>query len=210
MSIWQRPVGRIGYSQGAVNTPGSMVSPRPIPGDRPGVRGRHRGHRRARRRSRVEERCTLVNLSEQPVRVESQELDFLQSVVVTDIAVNEVKRGLIVERFSNYEDEAALYEEVKKFGRWPMTSAERRGSKVSVTTYRPRLFLATSGKAWVSCSGAHIVLQRPGWRSRRILPERPDLVGFILNGKRMSIKASAQPSKTRPRHIPGQGPLLRI
>ncbi len=67
---------------------------------------------------RVGERCILINLSEQPITIETQKLGFLQSVVVTNIAVSGVKRGLIVERFANYEDEAALYEEVKKV--WPL------------------------------------------------------------------------------------------
>ncbi|MEJ2136351.1 MAG: hypothetical protein P8X86_14045 [Desulfofustis sp.] len=67
---------------------------------------------------KVAERSILVNLSVQPIRIESQKLAFLESVVVTNITVNEVERSLIVERFADYEDEAALYEEVKKV--WPL------------------------------------------------------------------------------------------
>lgn len=62
----------------------------------------------------VKERCILINLSEQPITIENQKLGFLQSVVATNISVKAVKQGLVVERFADYEDEAALYEEVRK------------------------------------------------------------------------------------------------
>ena len=77
---------------------------------------------------RVEERCILINLSEHPIRIENQKLGFLQSVVVTNIAVNEVKRGLIVERFADYQDEPALYEEVKKV--WPLAYDIRKEERL--------------------------------------------------------------------------------
>ncbi|NNK57859.1 MAG: hypothetical protein HKP44_11175 [Desulfofustis sp.] len=77
---------------------------------------------------RVEEPCILINLSEQPITIENQQLAFLQSVVVTNIAVKEIKRGLIVERFASYEDEAALYEEVKKV--WPLAYDIRKEQRL--------------------------------------------------------------------------------
>jgi hypothetical protein len=77
---------------------------------------------------RVEERCILINLSEQPITIENQKLGFLQSVVVTTIAVKEVKQGLIVERFADYEDEPSLYEEVKKL--WPLAYDIRKEERL--------------------------------------------------------------------------------
>lgn len=77
---------------------------------------------------RVEERCILINLSEYPIRIENQKLGFLQSVVVTNIAVNEVKRGLVVERFADYQDESALYEEVKNV--WPLAYDIRKEERL--------------------------------------------------------------------------------
>ncbi len=79
-------------------------------------------------RYRVEERCILINLSEQPITIENQKLGFLQSVVVTNIAVKEVTRGLIVERFADYEDEASLYEEVRKV--WPLAYDIRKEERL--------------------------------------------------------------------------------
>jgi hypothetical protein len=77
---------------------------------------------------KVAERSILVNLSVQPIRIESQKLAFLESVVVTNITVNEVERSLIVERFADYEDEAALYEEVKKV--WPLAYDIRKEERL--------------------------------------------------------------------------------
>jgi hypothetical protein len=76
----------------------------------------------------VEERSILINLSEQPITIENQKLNFLQSVVVINITVSGVKRGLIVERFANYVDEAALYEEVKKL--WPLAYDIRKEERL--------------------------------------------------------------------------------
>ena len=76
----------------------------------------------------VEERSILINLAEQPITIENQKLNFLQSVVVTNITVSGVKRGLIVERFANYEDEAALYEEVRKV--WPLAYDIRKEERL--------------------------------------------------------------------------------
>ncbi len=77
---------------------------------------------------KVAERSILVNLSEQPIRIESQKLAFLESVVVTNITVNGVERSLIVERFADYEDEAVLYEEVKKV--WPLAYDIRKEERL--------------------------------------------------------------------------------
>lgn len=76
----------------------------------------------------VEEPCILINLSEQPITIENQKLGFLQSVVVTNIAVKAVLRGLVVERFADYEDEAALYEEVRKV--WPLAYDIRKEERL--------------------------------------------------------------------------------
>ena len=77
---------------------------------------------------KVAERSILVNLSEQPIRIESQKLAFLESVVVTNITVNGVERSLIVVRFADYEDEAVLYEEVKKV--WPLAYDIRKEERL--------------------------------------------------------------------------------
>lgn len=77
---------------------------------------------------KVEERSILVNLSEQPIWIEAQRLGFLQSVVVTGIIIRKVAKGLLVERFSNYPDEEALFKEVKKI--WPLAYDIRKEERL--------------------------------------------------------------------------------
>ena len=77
---------------------------------------------------RVEESSILVNLSEQSIRIQNQKLDFFQSVVVTNIIIRDVKKGVIVERFANYNDQDALFEEVKKT--WPLAYDIRKEERL--------------------------------------------------------------------------------
>ncbi len=59
----------------------------------------------------------LLNLSETPMRIRAQSLSTLQSVVVADVEVEDVSRAVVVERFADHPDEAALFARVKKT--WP-------------------------------------------------------------------------------------------
>src|SRR5210317_375427 len=76
----------------------------------------------------VQDSPILVNLSEQPIRIQNQKLDFFQSVVVTNITIRDVKKGVIVERFANYNDQDALFEEVKKT--WPLAYDIRKEERL--------------------------------------------------------------------------------
>lgn len=76
----------------------------------------------------VEERSILVNLSEQPIWIETQKLVFLQSVVVTGTTIRNVEKGLLVERFSSYPDEEALFKEVKNI--WPLAYDIRKEERL--------------------------------------------------------------------------------
>lgn len=62
----------------------------------------------------VNESSILVNLSEQPIRIQGQKLAFFLSVVVTNTIIRHVKKGVLVERFSSHTDEKLLFDEVKK------------------------------------------------------------------------------------------------
>lgn len=76
----------------------------------------------------VEESSILVNLSDRPLRIQNQKLDFFQSVVVTNVAIQDVEKGLLVERFSSYTDEEALFGEVKKI--WPLAYDIRKEERL--------------------------------------------------------------------------------
>lgn len=65
-------------------------------------------------RYQVHEKCILLNLSKGPVAIENQMLQFLQSVVVSDIVLRNIEKAVLVERFASYGDEEALFEKVRK------------------------------------------------------------------------------------------------
>lgn len=71
----------------------------------------------------VGESCILLNISERPIRIQDQQLAIFQSAVVTNTAIRDVEKGVLIERFADYPDETALYEEVKKV--WPLAYSIR-------------------------------------------------------------------------------------
>ncbi len=74
----------------------------------------------------VREKCIVLNLSEKPIRIQDQKLDHLQSAVFSNVALLDVDKAVLVERFSDYTDEAALFERVK--ATWP-SAYEMRGEE---------------------------------------------------------------------------------
>lgn len=77
---------------------------------------------------RVKESSILINISEQPIKIQDQRLDDFQSVVVTNTLICDVKKAVLVEGFSNYRDENALLEEVKKT--WPLAYDVRKEERL--------------------------------------------------------------------------------
>ena len=65
----------------------------------------------------VSGKVILLNLSDTPIRIREQSLASLQSVVVADVNVQDVSHAVVIERFSDYADEDALFAEVK--ATWP-------------------------------------------------------------------------------------------
>ena len=76
----------------------------------------------------VGEKSIIVNLSEKPIKIQDQQLGFFQSVVVTNTSICEVERGVLVERFSDYVDEKAFLDEVKKT--WPLAYDIRKEERL--------------------------------------------------------------------------------
>lgn len=76
----------------------------------------------------VDESTILVNISEQPIKIQDQKLTSLQSVVVTNTKIHDVERGILVERFARYVDEKALFEEVIKS--WPLAYDIRKEERL--------------------------------------------------------------------------------
>ena len=65
----------------------------------------------------VSGKVILLNLSETPIAIRQQSLGHLQSVIVADVELGGLNHAVIVERFADYPDEAALFDQVKKI--WP-------------------------------------------------------------------------------------------
>lgn len=59
-------------------------------------------------------RSILVNVSDKPVAIENQSIGFFQSTVVTNTELKGVDSAVLVERFDDHSDEAALLEEVSQ------------------------------------------------------------------------------------------------
>lgn len=62
-------------------------------------------------------KAILLNLSDKPIRIRDQTLGALQSVVVTNVTLTDLDHAVIIERFADYPNEAALFAEVRKT--WP-------------------------------------------------------------------------------------------
>ena len=76
----------------------------------------------------IGERTILVNISEQPLTIQNQSLDLFESVIVLNTTISNVKQGILVERFSNYEDEETFLGEVRKT--WPLAYDIRKEERL--------------------------------------------------------------------------------
>lgn len=59
----------------------------------------------------------LLNLAVTPIRIREQSLGHLQSVVVVNTDISDVRHAVVVERFDNYSSEESLFEQVR--ATWP-------------------------------------------------------------------------------------------
>ncbi|MEI8611439.1 hypothetical protein P4S70_22240 [Enterovibrio sp. Hal110] len=76
----------------------------------------------------INEKTIVLNLSEQPLRIESQTLSKFQSVIALNTVIPNMEKGVLVERFASYDDEAALLDAVRKL--WPLAYEIRREERL--------------------------------------------------------------------------------
>lgn len=93
----------------------------------------------------VARRSILLNLAEAPVRIETQALGHLQSVIVQNTTLRDLKHAILVERFDAYPDPDALFAEVKKV--WRSAWAVRKEARLrGVSHYMsPKLWIGRTG-----------------------------------------------------------------
>ncbi len=74
-------------------------------------------HVRAEDSVEIAGKAIVLNLSDTPIGIRAQALCPLQSVIVQDTIMDAVEHAVIVERFADHPDEAALFAQVRKT--WP-------------------------------------------------------------------------------------------
>ncbi len=90
-------------------------------------------------------RVILLNLAEQPIRVQEQSLAQLQSVIVTNTSAHNIMRAVIIERFDAHSDDETLFSAVKQH--WPSAYDIRQEERLrGVSHYM-------SPKVWVDNIG---------------------------------------------------------
>ena len=75
---------------------------------------------------RIGERTIVLNLSDLPVRVRDQAVGHLQSVILKDTVMQDLRHAVVIEGFRDHEDEAALMARIREA--WP-TAFEIRGEE---------------------------------------------------------------------------------
>ena len=65
----------------------------------------------------MSDKAIVLNLSETPIRIRQQTLGHLQSVVLKNTLLEDVAHAVVVERFADYSDEAALLADIREI--WP-------------------------------------------------------------------------------------------
>jgi hypothetical protein len=76
----------------------------------------------------VGDKTIVLNLSEQPIRIQDQTLGHLQSVVVAHTPIRGVERAVLIERFAAHADDNALFDEVRKT--WPLAYDIRKEDRL--------------------------------------------------------------------------------
>ena len=87
----------------------------------------------------------VLNLSEKPIRVRDQQLGHLQSAVFANVALDDVEKAVMVERFADYPDEHALFERVRSV--WPSAYDVRQEERLrGVSHYMsPKIWIGNLG-----------------------------------------------------------------
>lgn len=74
----------------------------------------------------IDGKTIVLNLSDTPIRVRAQSLAALQSVILKGTEIRDVAHAVVVERFADHPDEAALLQKVRET--WP-SAHEVRGEE---------------------------------------------------------------------------------
>ncbi len=70
----------------------------------------------------------VLNLADDPVCVRQQRLGLLQSVILKDTFIEDVRHSVIIERFADYDDETALLSDIRSA--WPSAYQLRKEERL--------------------------------------------------------------------------------
>ena len=73
-------------------------------------------------------KAIVLNLSETPIGIHEQQLGHLQSVIIADTDLTNLREAILVERFADYTDEDALMAEIRKT--WPSAFEVRQEERL--------------------------------------------------------------------------------
>ncbi len=62
----------------------------------------------------VNKKSILINLDKQAIQIQDQQLEFLQSVVVTNTIINNIKKAILIDDYDRHRDDKKFLDEVKK------------------------------------------------------------------------------------------------
>lgn len=129
----------------------------------------------------VRGKCILLNVSEEPIFINKRPLKFFQSVVVIDTSIFNVKRCLIVEKFADYPNEEALFEEIKR--KWPLAyDVTREERHKGVALWRsPKVRLGDDLSVNMCFAGSvplNVGLHKTHWGGPPIMEVHTQIVGI--------------------------------
>ena len=96
-------------------------------------------------RYHVNGKVIVLNLADTSIGILDQSLGALQSVVVQDVELQNLNHAVVIERFADYPDEAALFEQVR--ATWPSAFEVRQEERLrGVEHYMsPKIWLGQFG-----------------------------------------------------------------
>jgi len=129
----------------------------------------------------VRGKSIILNLSQKPIHIRHQRLDFFRSTVVMNIEVIDLERCLIIGNFDGYPGLDALFERIKK--QWTIiyeaTHLERHKG---VQLYRsPKIRLGNDievNMCYADSIPLNVGLHRTHWGERPIREVHTQIVGF--------------------------------
>jgi hypothetical protein len=128
----------------------------------------------------IAEKSIVFNLAQRPILIRQQGLGFFRSTVVTNLAIEEIERCLVIDDFERNKDNDALFEQIKK--KWTLvyeaTKVERHRG---VQLYRsPKIKLGNLEVNMCFAEGIplNVGLHRTHWGDKPFREVHTQILGY--------------------------------